>query len=175
MSKLSERLIYFRKIAGLTQEQFADDIGWPRTILAKVEAGLRDLKSAEIILFAKRFGVTTDILLGLTDLPASVKIIAVDFDGCIVENKYPDIGEAIPETIRRLLDEQAGGTKIILWTCRVGKRLDAAVGFCKGQGIKFDAVNENLPEVIAEFGGDTRKIYADEYWDDMAVRVPEDR
>lgn len=35
----------------------------------------------------------------------------------------------------------------------------------------FDAVNENLPEIIAEFGGDTRKIFANEYIDDRNVMM----
>lgn len=30
----------------------------------------------------------------------------------------------------------------------------------------FDAVNENLPEIIENFGSDTRKIFANEYIDD---------
>ena len=33
-------------------------------------------------------------------------------------------------------------------------------------GLKFDAVNENLPEIVEGFGGDSRKIYADVYIDD---------
>ena len=39
------------------------------------------------------------------------------------------------------------------------------------RGLYFDAVNANLPERIAYFGGDCRKISADEYWDDRAVVV----
>jgi hypothetical protein len=100
------------------------------------------------------------------------KIIAVDFDGCIVTNEYPDIGEPIPETITRLKREQDEGAKAILWTCRRGDELTAAAEWCTQQGIHFDAVNENLPEIIAHFGGDTRKVFANEYWDDRAVRMP---
>jgi hydroxymethylpyrimidine pyrophosphatase-like HAD family hydrolase len=46
------------------------------------------------------------------------KIIAVDFDGCLVTNKWPKIGEPIAETIDALKAEQANGAKVILWTCR---------------------------------------------------------
>jgi len=99
------------------------------------------------------------------------EIIAVDFDGCLVTNKYPDIGDPIPETIAALKAEQAAGARIILWTCRKNKQLTAAVKWCAEQGINFDAVNENLPEVIKEFGGDTRKIYADIYLDDKSGSV----
>ncbi|MCC8083393.1 MAG: hypothetical protein LIP15_04085 [Clostridium sp.] len=94
------------------------------------------------------------------------KIIAVDFDGTLCENKYPEIGEANEDLIWYLRNEQAIGSKIILWTCRVGDMLKTAVQWCYDQNLIFDAVNENLPEVIAKFGSDTRKIFANEYIDD---------
>ena len=100
------------------------------------------------------------------------KIIAVDFDGCLVKNKYPDIGEPIRLTVDALKAEQATGAKVILWTCRAGALLDIAVNWCAEHGIKLDAVNENLPEIIEAFGDDTRKVFANKYWDDRAVRMP---
>jgi len=103
------------------------------------------------------------------------KIIAVDFDGCLATCDFPKIGAAIQKTIDRLKSEQSGGAKVILWTCRQRGYLNAAVEWCARHGVYFDAVNKNLPEVSAEFGGDSRKIYADEYWDDCAVRMPPDR
>jgi hypothetical protein len=102
------------------------------------------------------------------------KIIAVDFDGCLVTNKYPEIGEPIEKNIVALKRERAEGAWVILWTNRVGERLDQAVRFCHDYGILLDAINENLPMIIEAFGGDTRKIFADEYWDDRAVRMSED-
>jgi len=100
------------------------------------------------------------------------KIIAVDFDGCLCTNKFPDIGEPIFETINRAKLEQASGARLILWTCRRDERLTAAVEWCKYLNLHFEAVNENLPDIIKTFGGDTRKIFATEYWDDRAVRMP---
>ncbi len=100
------------------------------------------------------------------------KIIAVDFDGCLVQNAYPEIGAAIYATCFSLCEEQRKGAKVILWTCRRDELLTAAVEWCEAHGIFLDAVNENLPDVIASFGGDTRKIFADEYWDDRAVKMP---
>ena len=103
----------------------------------------------------------------------SNKIIAVDFDGCLVTNKYPDIGQPIRKTVIKLRGEQQSvGAKVILWTCRRDAQLDAAVAWCAHVGIHLDAVNENLPEMIDFFGGDTRKVFANEYWDDRAVRMP---
>ena len=101
------------------------------------------------------------------------KIIALDFDGCVVTNKYPDIGEPVEKNIRKIKYEIDRGAKVILWTCRVGEKLKTAVDFCKKQGIRLDAVNENLPEVIAQYGSDCRKIFADEYWDDKAIPMSE--
>lgn len=100
------------------------------------------------------------------------KIIAVDFDGCICKNAYPNIGEPNQPVIDALIEEKKRGTKLILWTCRVDQKLYEAVSWCAERGLEFDIVNRNLPDVIRSFGQDTRKIYADEYWDDRAVRVP---
>lgn len=94
------------------------------------------------------------------------KIIAVDFDGTLCENKWPEIGEPNKELIAYLKEQKKAGVKLILWTCRVGKILGNAVKWSAEQGLIFDAVNENLPEVIAFMGGDTRKIFANEYIDD---------
>ena len=73
-------------------------------------------------------------------------IIAVDFDGTIVENRYPEIGEEIPfatETIRMLISER---NRIILWTVREGKYLEDAVAWCRERGIEFYAINKDYPE-----------------------------
>ena len=97
--------------------------------------------------------------------------IAVDFDGCLCENKWPDIGKANQHIINALLHHQARGDKIILWTCREGHALEAAVMWCLNRGLRFDAVNDNLPGHKAKYGNNCRKVYADEYWDDRSVIV----
>lgn len=99
------------------------------------------------------------------------KIIAVDFDGCLCESKWPNIGKENQPVINELLKQQALGAKLILWTCREGHQLQAAVMWCLNHGIKFDAINENLPENIEIFGNNSRKVYATEYWDDKSVLV----
>lgn len=91
------------------------------------------------------------------------KIIAVDFDGTLCENKWPEIGEANEDMIYYLRKRQAEGDKLILWTCRVGDMLRKAINWCYNYGLIFNAVNENLPEIIDSFGSDTRKIFANEY------------
>ena len=99
----------------------------------------------------------------------SAKIIAVDFDGTLCENKWPETGEANKELIDYLRDRQKNGDKLILWTCRVDDMLQKAIEWCKEKELIFDAVNENLPEIIENFGSDTRKIFANEYIDDRNI------
>lgn len=100
------------------------------------------------------------------------KIIAVDFDGCLCKNEYPEIGEPNLAVIESLNFEASTGTNIILWTCRTGALLQQALDWCDKHCIPYSFVNENDPSAIQRFGGDTRKIYADEYWDDKAVMKP---
>ena len=100
-------------------------------------------------------------------------IVAVDFDGTLCENKFPNIGKPKAEVIQAIKEYQSFGWKIILWTCRNNGYLTQALEWCKSQGLEFDAVNENLPEVEEMFGGYTRKIYADVYIDDKNVLLKE--
>lgn len=101
------------------------------------------------------------------------KIVAVDFDGTLVEDRFPEIGEPIQVMFQLCKQLKAVGVKLILWTSRDNdspqRNLDAAVGFCANQGLIFDAVNRNIPEVISLFHNDTRKVYADLYLDDKAI------
>ena len=96
------------------------------------------------------------------------KVIAVDFDGTLCVSAYPDIGPPREDILRKLKKEQCDDAKIILWTCREGTLLQDALAWCTWRSVHFDAVNANLPERIALFGTDPRKIGADEYWEDRA-------
>ena len=97
-------------------------------------------------------------------------IIAVDFDGTLCKDEYPYIGEPNLSLIEHLIVlKDVYDAKIILWTCRCGEMLMNAIEWCRERGLEFDAVNENLPESIARFGCDSKKIYADYYIDDKNV------
>lgn len=95
-------------------------------------------------------------------------IIAVDFDGTIVENAYPKIGKPMMFAFETLEQLQQQGHRLILWTYRKGKRLDAAVDFCKENGIEFYAVNHSFPEEEYD-PNHSRKIDADIFIDDRNV------
>ena len=91
--------------------------------------------------------------------------IAVDFDGTIVENRFPEIGKPILFAFESLKKLQNEGHRLILWTYRNGERLNEAVEFCEKNGIKFYAVNKSYPE--EEFDDTiSRKILADIFIDD---------
>lgn len=72
--------------------------------------------------------------------------IAVDFDGTIVENRYPEIGDErmfATETLKMLIQDRH---RLILWTCREGRLLDDAINWCKERGVEFWAINKDFPE-----------------------------
>jgi hypothetical protein len=95
-------------------------------------------------------------------------IIAVDFDGTIVEHKFPAIGNELPFAIKTLKLIQKKGHKLILWTYRSGKELQEAVDFCEKKGLYFHAVNNDFEG--EEFDNTySRKIYADMYIDDRNI------
>jgi len=97
-------------------------------------------------------------------------IIAIDFDGTIVMDRFPDIGEMIPgakEIINSFFED---GHRIIIWTSRTGIELARAIEWLAKSGIKYHLVNESCPENTKKYGGrDTRKIYADIYIDDKGL------
>ncbi len=101
------------------------------------------------------------------------KVFAVDFDGTLnLAEKYPQLGEPNEGLFYFLKRRQQAGDKVILWTCREDDYLKSAVKFCERYGLTFDAVNENLPENVAYFGGNSRKVNAHYYIDDKNLRFP---
>lgn len=97
--------------------------------------------------------------------------IAVDFDGCLCENRFPYIGKANEALIQKLRLAQEDGHKIILWTCRDDDLLEAAIDWCDEHGLIFDAINKNYGKVRAGTG--RKKIVADIYIDDRAMKPDE--
>ena len=98
-------------------------------------------------------------------------IYAVDFDGTLCQNEYPQIGEPIQEVIDFIKKVKLEGHQLILWTCRTGENLKCAVDWSEKQGIVFDAMNENLPQILDAFELDSRKIFANYYIDDRNLFI----
>lgn len=101
-------------------------------------------------------------------IPQNTKTIAVDFDGTIVEDRYPAIGKPLMFAFDTLKMLQKDGHRLILWTYRDGNELNEAVEFCKKNGVEFYAVNKNFPE--ESFNEKTRrKLNADLFIDDRNI------
>lgn len=97
-------------------------------------------------------------------------IIAVDFDGTIVEDRFPEIGEEKPGAVETLKKLKKEGYCLILWTCRTGIDLARAVAWCAERGIRFDAINQNLRYMVEKYSGsDPRKVGALLYIDDRGL------
>ncbi len=96
------------------------------------------------------------------------KIIAIDFDGTIVEDKYPAIGKPMMFAFETMKKMQEDGHRLILWTYRQGEKLEEAVEFCRKNGIEFYAVNKNFVE--EDYTPNVpRKLKADIFIDDRNI------
>lgn len=105
-------------------------------------------------------------------------IIAVDFDGTIVEHRFPAIGDPAPSAFAWLKRFQKLDALLILYTMRSDGRVDGqytgtnplteAVEFCRKHGVEFWAHNDN-PE---QSWTSSRKVYAHVYIDDAAAGCP---
>lgn len=93
-------------------------------------------------------------------------IIAVDFDGTIVEDAYPKVGKPMLFAFESLKQLQTQGHRLVLWTYRSGKTLEEAVEFCQKNGIEFYAVNSSFEEEQFDENKQSRKINADIFIDD---------
>lgn len=95
-------------------------------------------------------------------------VIAVDFDGTIVDHEYPRIGKEKLFAFQTLRALKNKGHKLILWTIREGKHLDEAVKYCLDNGVEFYAINETYPGE-GYYEGMSRKVNADIFIDDRNV------
>ena len=112
--------------------------------------------------------VLTDIedkvmLKGSEDFLTRRPVAAIDFDGTIVKNEFPEIGKPLPSSFRVLKKLQDAGWILVLWTCRDDEYLEEAVEFCRERGLEFTSINENPPQVTFDC---SNKVVADVYVDD---------
>lgn len=96
-------------------------------------------------------------------------VIAVDFDGTIVEHRYPRIGEEVPFAVETLKLLQQDKHRLILWSVREDELLQEAVDWCKARGLEFYAVNKDYPEEQRSHQGFSRKLKADLFIDDRNI------
>lgn len=96
-------------------------------------------------------------------------IIAIDFDGTIVDDKYPEIGALKPKAAEVIRALKQRGDYIIIWTCRTGDHLLQAINYLIHHNIPFDAVNAHNPDNFKLYGNAAAKVYADHYIDDKGI------
>lgn len=98
-------------------------------------------------------------------------IYGIDFDGTLCEFQRRGIGEEKTKVVELVKLLKQHGHKLILVTVREGQALRDAVEWCADRGLFFDAINDNLPEVIEELGYNSRKILWDLLVDDKVMHV----
>lgn len=100
--------------------------------------------------------------------------ICVDFDGTVVDHRYPDIGQPVPGAIAWLKKLQRHGAKLILFTMRSNSPegsflLRDAVHYFEANGIRLYGVNRNPDQ---DSWTSSPKAYGDVYIDDSAFGCP---
>jgi hypothetical protein len=100
--------------------------------------------------------------------------ICIDFDGTVVDHRYPDLGEAVPGALEWLKKLQDHGALLILFTMRSdggphGPVLEQAVTFLKENGIVLYGVNRNPDQ---DSWTTSPKAYGQVYVDDAAIGCP---
>lgn len=100
-----------------------------------------------------------------------IKYIGIDFDGTIVENKFPQIGELLPNAKETIKKFKEAGYTLVLWTCRTDENLREAEKFLEDNEIEFDYINENPEELKTLYGNDPRKIGVDVFIDDRNMQL----
>jgi len=100
--------------------------------------------------------------------------ICVDFDGTVVDHRFPKIGQAAPDAIHWLQRWQELGARIILWTMRSPNPeypnvLQDAVEYLESRGVHLYGVNENPDQ---KTWSTSPKAYAPIYVDDAAFGCP---
>ena len=92
-----------------------------------------------------------------------------DFDGHLCYSNWPD--SVSQQSTYRLSQNGAGAVTNSSSDCRAGDALSKAVEWCQHHGLEFDAVNDNLPEIVEMYGKNSRKITCDYYIDDRMMEV----
>lgn len=102
-------------------------------------------------------------------------IIAIDFDGTIVDHCFPDVGAPVPGALYWMKRFKELGAQLILWTMRSNDRekngsvLTDAVKYCESNSVTFIGVNQNPNQ---HRWTSSPKVYAHIYIDDAALGCP---
>lgn len=99
--------------------------------------------------------------------------LCIDFDGTIVDHRYPDIGEPVPGAIQWLKRLHKCGGRIILFTMRSDEPgrmlLTDAVDYLRREGVELYGINRNPDQ---DTWTSSPKAYGELYIDDAAFGCP---
>ena len=114
----------------------------------------KDLSASEAARWRDQSRWKTGVLFG----PKPVKIVVIDFDGTIAFDSYPAVGAMKPMADVVINSWYERGHMILIDTCRTSGYQAVAEDALKEWGIKYHYINTNLPEQIALYGADCRKL-----------------
>jgi len=95
--------------------------------------------------------------------------IAVDMDGTCVNHIFPEMGEDVPHAAEVMKELVEAGHKLILYTMRSGKELDAAVQWFADKDIPLYSVQKDKGQLAWT---KSNKCYANKYVDDSGIGCP---
>jgi hypothetical protein len=100
--------------------------------------------------------------------------ICIDFDGTIVDHRFPEVGVPVPGALEWMGKFQNAGARLILFTMRSdggrhGDVLTNAVNYLKENGIQLYGINKNPTQV---HWTSSPKAYGQLYIDDAAFGCP---
>ena len=106
---IPERLVKIREKNGYTRKRLAAELGRPYTTVTKYESGEREPGHGYIIEIAKKFGVSTDYILGISDPddPRTMQKTSSEFsnEALKVAAAYGSASAKERETVRFILAE----------------------------------------------------------------------
>ena len=103
-----ERLKQLRGEKGLTQQEVSDAVGVARETYARYESGARTPDIDMLSRLADLFGVTTDYLLGRTDIPNAYIHEGIKLPGILYSTQKdlpPEDQEQVQELVQRALED----------------------------------------------------------------------
>ena len=101
--------------------------------------------------------------------PEKKLLIGIDFDGTVVEFRFPEIGPPVIHALDVIHELQEYGHKLILWTVRGDQYLEDALWYLKANWVNLYGINKN-PE--QDNWSDSPKAHCDVYVDDLAMGCP---
>lgn len=158
----------FREIDGgvITDNETDDKLAFGCDMLAEIDSSIM---FNDIVIVD--YNMVTAIVDRKPEFTTKEKpIIAVDFDGTLVNCQYPQM-ENPDLLLISYIKKHRNDYIWILNTCRKGQELlDAVYYLANEHNVFFDYINENTDSIIATYG-DTRKVSADIYIDNSAMNA----